>query len=336
MPVQDEITIATYFAQKSEVVPHKYGAASGRHLEQAVEGLCVHDSCLSGSLSDPELLQECRQVPASEAFPANAHELPDLALSQALRPAVQPLLRLIHLVLTETAFFAYCESGKTSSRDDEQLDVDNIPDSAPFRNGRSFWYVDKTMQAEVQRQAVINGNRQGVLSVSQQAQWRITHLHVAEMALKLVAILHHAEAITALCALMANQLLSVAMISLQKVLRYTIRSSSVSAQLQSQAKHASVLMVQMLVQLIRKVLKQPTMPFAKYQANAAFIALGLLMPDEDDVLFGAVAAEYLKQGRTSVSPNDLHTLFFLLQSLHTGRLHPWLVLDCILAQVAVA
>jgi len=200
--------------------------------------------------------------------------------------------------------------------------VDNIPDPAPFRNGRSFWYGDKTMQAEVQSQAVINSNRQEVLSVLQQAQWRITHLHVALMALKLVATLQHVEASTALCALMANQLLSVAMISLQKVLRYNIRSCSVSAQLQSQAKHASVLMVQMLVQLIRKVLKQPTMPFAKYQANVAFIALGLLMPDDDDVLSGAVAAEYLKQGRMSVSPNDLHTLFFLLQSLHTSRLHP--------------
>lgn len=156
------------------------------------------------------------------------------------------------------------------------------------------------------------------------------------LALKLAVSLQHAEASTALCALMANQLLSVAMISLQKLLRYTIRSFSVSAQLQSQAKHASVLMVQILVQLIRKVLKQPTMLFAKCQANAAFIVLGLLMPDEDDVLFGAVAAEYLKQGRMSVSPNDLLTLFFLLQSLHTSCLHPWLVLGCILAQVAVA
>ncbi len=109
MPVQDQITIATYFAQKSEVVPHKYGADFGCHLEQAVEGLCVHDSCLSATLSDLDLLQDCMQVPATEAFPANAHELPDLALSQALRPAAQPLLRLIHLVLTETSFFAYCE-----------------------------------------------------------------------------------------------------------------------------------------------------------------------------------------------------------------------------------
>ncbi|DBB16720.1 TPA: hypothetical protein ACH3X3_014965 [Trebouxia sp. C0006] len=215
MPVQDQITIATYFAQKSEVVPHIYGADFGCHLEQAVEGLCVHDSCLSATLSDLDLMQDCMQVPATEAFPAHAHELPDLALSQALRPAVQPLLRLIHLVLTETSFFAYCESGETSSRNIEQLDVDNIPDAAPFRNGRSFWYGDKTMQAEVQRQAVINSNRQEVLSVLKQAQWRITHLHVALMALKLVAILQHAEASTALrtalCALMANQLLSVAM-----------------------------------------------------------------------------------------------------------------------------
>ncbi len=318
------------------MVPNKYGAGFGCHLEQAVEGLCVHDSCLSVTLSDLDLLQDCTQVPATEAFPANAHELPDLALSQALRPAVQPLLRLIHLVLTETAFFACCESGETSSKDIEQLDVDNFPDPAPFRSGRSFWYGDKTMQAEVSRQAVIDGNHQGVLSVSQQAQWRITHLHVALMALKLVAILQHAEASTALSALMANQLLSVAMISLQKVCRYTVRSFSVSAQLQSQAKHASVLMVQLLVQLIRKVLKQPTMLFAQYQANVAFIALGFLMPDEDDVLSGAVAAEYLKQGRMSVLPNDLHTLFFSLQSLHASRLHPWLFLDSILAQVAVA
>ncbi|KAL0051192.1 hypothetical protein WJX82_003439 [Trebouxia sp. C0006] len=194
MPVQDQITIATYFAQKSEVVPHIYGADFG------------------------------------------------------------------------------CE---TSSRNIEQLDVDNIPDAAPFRNGRSFWYGDKTMQAEVQRQAVINSNRQEVLSVLKQAQWRITHLHVALMALKLVAILQHAEASTALrtalCALMANQLLSVAMNFLAE----------------SVALHHT---------LIRQVLKQPTMPFAKYQANVAFIALGLLMPDEDDVLSGAVAAEYLKQG----------------------------------------
>ncbi len=302
MPVQDQITIATYFAQKSEVVPHKYGAGFGSHLEQAVEGLCVHDSCLSVTLSDLDLLQDCTQVPATEAFPANAHELPDLALSQALRPAVQPLLRLIHLILTETAVFAYCESGETSSRDIEQLDVDNFPDPAPFRSGRSFWYGDKTMQAEVSRQAVINGNRQGVLSVSQQAQWRITHLHVALMALKLVAILQHAEGSAALCAPMANQLLSVAMRSLQKVLHYTTPSSSVSAQLQSQsqAKHASVLMVQLLVQLIRKVLKQPTVPLAHHQANVAFSALRLIMPDEDDVISGAVAAEYLKQGRISV------------------------------------
>ncbi len=298
--VQDQITIATYFAQKSEVVPHKHGAGFGCHLEQAVEGLCVHNSCLSGTLSDLDLLQGCMQVPATEAFFANAHELPDLALSQALRPAVQPLLRLIHLVLTETAFFAYCESGKTSSRDVEQLDVDNFPDPAPFRNGRSFWYGDKTMQAEVPRQAVIDGTHQGVLSVSQQAQWCITHLHVALMALKLVAILQHAEASTALCALMANQLLSVAMRSLQKVLHYTIPSSSVSAQLQSKAKHASVVMVQLLVQLICKLLKQPTVPFAQHQANVAFGALGLLMPDEDDIISGAVAAEYLKQGRISV------------------------------------
>ena len=330
MPVQDQITIATYFAQKSEVVPQKYGAGFGCHLEQAVEGLCVHNSCLSGSLSDLDLLQDCMQVPPTEAFPANAHDLPDLALSQALRPAVQPLLRLIHLVLTETAFFAYCKSGKTSSRDVEQLDVDSIPDPAPFRNGRSCWYGDKTMQAEVQRQAVINSNHQGVLSVSQQAQWRITHLHVALMALKLVAILQHAEASTDLCALMANQLLTVAMISLQNVLRYTIRSFSVSAELQSQAKHASVLMVQLLVQLIRKVLKQPTMLFAQYQANVAFLALDFLMPDEDDVLSGAVAAEYLKQGRMSVLPNDLHTLHSPLQSLHASRLHPWVFLDSIL------
>ena len=297
METQDSVTVSGYFVAGVTKSLSAGGKVHADHLQQALEDFCVQDGTLIATLLDHQQLEDCIQVTSSKRMPEALLGLQvdeTATCKQTIRPAVRLLTVLIHLVLQQlelAASHAVHQSANSVSK--QQPPIHKLSELRTASETCNLSTALPDTKAQLAAYWDLTHTKQSMSSSLQRAQRRRVDLHVSLMALKLAALLGQATVSSAPAVEAA--LLTVAVQSVAPHAEYCISTScpEESRKLEADAMHASVLLTQLLVQYLRDSLKKPE---TLVDAASVFNWLGVLMPDGDPAVSGAVAAEYLKQG----------------------------------------